>query len=75
MKTKPVEEIIFFTTKERRHNEWFKTIIIKVEHYRISKLLSDSSVKHYRISKLLSDSSVSKFVRKKWIELNDLPSS
>ena len=61
MKTKPVEEIIFFTTKERRHNEWFKTIIIKVEHYRISKLLSDSSV--------------SKFVRKKWIELNDLPSS
>ena len=27
---------------------------------------------HYKISKLLNDSSVSKFVTKKWIKVNDL---
>ena len=31
-------------------------------------------MQHYKISKLLNDSSVSKFMTKKWIELNDLPS-
>ena len=29
-------------------------------------------MKHYRISKLLNDSTVSKFVMKNWIEVNDL---
>ena len=28
-------------------------------------------MKHYKISKLLNDSTVSKFVRKKWVEVND----
>ena len=31
-------------------------------------------MEHYKISKLLSDSTASKFVAKKWIEVNDLPS-
>ena len=31
-------------------------------------------MEHYKISKLLSDSAVSKFVTKKWIEVNDLSS-
>ena len=31
-------------------------------------------MEHYKISKLLNDSTVSKFVTKKWIELNDLSS-
>ena len=29
-------------------------------------------MEHYKISKLLDDSTVSKFVRKKWVEVNDL---
>ena len=29
-------------------------------------------MEHYKISKLLNDSTVSKFVTKKWIEVNDL---
>ena len=32
-------------------------------------------MKQYKIPKLLNDSTVSKFVTKKWIEVNDLPSS
>ena len=32
-------------------------------------------MEHYRISKLLNYSTVSKFVTKKWIEVNDLSSS
>ena len=32
-------------------------------------------MEHYKISKLLNDSAVSKFVTKKWIEVNDLLSS
>ena len=32
-------------------------------------------MEHYRISKLLNDSTVSKFVTRKWIEVNDLSSS
>ena len=31
-------------------------------------------MEHYKISKLLSTSSVSKFVTKKWAEVNDLSS-
>ena len=29
-------------------------------------------MEHYKISKLLKDSTVSKFVTKKWIKINDL---
>ena len=32
-------------------------------------------MEHYKISKLLNDWTVSKFVRKKWVEVNDLSSS
>ena len=32
-------------------------------------------MEHYKISKLLNDSTVSKFVTKKWIEANDLSNS
>ena len=32
-------------------------------------------MEHYKMSKLLNDSTVSKFVTKKWIEVNDLSSS
>ena len=32
-------------------------------------------MEHYKISKLLHDSPASKFVTKKWIEVNDLSSS
>ena len=31
-------------------------------------------MQHYKISKLLNDSTVSKFMTKKWIEVNDLSS-
>ena len=31
-------------------------------------------MKHYKISKLLNDSTVSKFVTKKWTEVSDLSS-
>ena len=31
-------------------------------------------MEHYRISKLLKDSTVPKFVTKKWVEVNDLSS-
>ena len=31
-------------------------------------------MEHYKISKLLNNSKVSKFVTKKWIEVNDLSS-
>ena len=31
-------------------------------------------MEHYKISKLLNDSTVSKFVTKKWVEVNDLAS-
>ena len=29
-------------------------------------------MEHYKISKLLNDSTVSKFLTKKWVEVNDL---
>ena len=31
-------------------------------------------MKHYKMSKLLNNLTVSKFVRKKWVEVNDLSS-
>ena len=31
-------------------------------------------MEHYKISKILNDSTVSKFVTKKWFEVNDLSS-
>ena len=46
--------------KEWRNIKQIKTSIIKLEPYKISKLLSDSTV--------------SKFVTKKWIKVNDLSS-
>ena len=46
--------------KERPNIKQIKTSIIKMEHCKISILLNDSSV--------------SKFVTKKWIEVNDLSS-
>ena len=46
-------------SEQREKNiEWIKIKIVKMEHYKISKLLSDSTV--------------SKFVSKKLIEVNDL---
>ena len=30
-------------------------------------------MEHHKISKLLNDSTLSKFVTRKWIEVNDLP--
>ena len=41
----------YSTRKKRRNIKWIKTSIIKMEHYKISKLLNDSTV--------------SKFVKKK----------
>ena len=32
-------------------------------------------MEHYKISKLLNDSTLSKFVKKEWVEVNDLSSS
>ena len=44
-------------------------IIIPVE--KREKILNIIKMEHYKISKLLSDSTVSKFVTKKWVEVND----
>ena len=54
----PVEKIIIPLEKERRHMKQIEKSIIKMEHFKISKLLNDSTV--------------SKFVTKKWVEVNDL---
>ena len=48
----------YLTRKEKRNIKLIKTNIIKMEHPKISKLLNDSTV--------------SKFVTRKWIEVNDL---
>ena len=32
-------------------------------------------MEHYKVSKLLNDSTVSKFLAKKWVEVNDLSNS
>ena len=61
VKAKPVEEINIPPEKrEKTLNKLSKTSIIKMEHYKLSKLLSYSFV--------------SKFVTKKGIELNYLSS-
>ena len=60
MKTKPVEEIIILPEK-RRNIKRMNTKIIKM--------------KRYKIYRLLNYSTVSKFITKKWIEINDLSSS
>ena len=60
VKTKPVEEIIIPPEEREKVLHEFKTSIIKMGHYNISKLLNDSSL--------------SKFVTKKWIKVNDLSS-
>ena len=57
---KPVEEN-FFSRKKRRNIIQFKISIKKMEHYKISKLLDRSFI--------------SKFLTRKWIEVNDLSSS
>ena len=44
-------------------------IIIPVEKW--EKILNIIKMEHYKISKLLNDSKVSKFVTKKWVEVND----
>ena len=54
---KSFEEIIIPSEKKRRNIKGIKTSIIKMEHYKISKLLSNSSI--------------SKFVTRKWIEVID----
>ena len=57
VKQEPVEEIII--PPEEGDEILDKTsIIIKMEHYKIPKLLNDSTL--------------SKFVTKKWVEINDL---
>ena len=61
VKTKPVEEVIILPEKKKRNIKRIKTSIIKMEHYKVSKLLNDSAV--------------SKFMTKKWIKLNDLSSA
>ena len=56
-----VEEIIIPPEKKRWSFKWFKTIfIMKMEHYKISKPLIESTI--------------SKFVTKNWVEMNDLSS-
>ena len=59
VKTKPVEEIII-PPEKKRSIKLIKTSIIKMEHYKKSKLLNALTV--------------SKFVTKKWIEVNNLSS-
>ena len=54
------EEIIIPLEKKRRNIKQIEKSFIKLEHYKISKLLNDSIV--------------SKFLTKKWIEINDLSS-
>ena len=58
-KQEPVEEIII-PPEKKRSIKIIKISIIKTEHYKIPKLLNDSIA--------------SKFVTKKWIEVNDLSS-
>ena len=58
----PEAMILFYSARKKRRNiEGIKKIIIKMEHYKISKLLNDSIVL--------------KFVTKNWMELNGLSSS
>ena len=50
----------YFTRKKRRYIKQIEKSIIRIEHYKISRPLNDSTV--------------SKFVTKKWVEVNDLSS-
>ena len=59
-KQEPVKEIIIPPEKKRGNINKIEKRIIKMEHYKISKLLNDSSIL--------------KFVTNKWIEVNDLSS-
>ena len=59
-KQEPVEKIIIPLERKRRHMKKIEKSIIKMEHFKISKLLNDSTV--------------SNFVTKKWVEVNDLSS-
>ena len=58
-KREPAEEIII-PPEKRGNTKQMEKNIIKMEHYKISRLLNDSSI--------------SKFVTKKWVEVNDLSS-
>ena len=58
-KQEPAEEIII-PPEKRGNTKQMEKNIIKMEHYKISRLLNDSSI--------------SKFVTKKWVEVNDLSS-
>ena len=58
-KQEPVEEIII-PLEKRRNIKQIEKSITKMEHYKISKVLNDSTV--------------SKFVTQKWVEVNDLSS-
>ena len=60
VKQEPAEEIIILPEKKRRNIKRIKRSVIKMEHYKISKPLNDSTL--------------SKFVTKNWTELNDLSS-
>ena len=58
-KQEPAEEIII-PPEKRGNTKQMEKNIIKMEHYKISRLLNDSSI--------------SKFVTKKWVEVNYLSS-
>ena len=58
MKQEPAEEIIILSEKKRWNIKQIEKSIIKMEHYKISKLLNYSSL--------------SKFVTRKWVKVNDL---
>ena len=51
MKTNPVEEIIIPPEKREEMLKQIKTSIIKMEHFKISKLLNDSIVSKFVIRK------------------------
>ena len=55
----PLKKLLFHQ-KKRGNIKQIEKSIIKIEQYKISKLLNDSTV--------------SKFVTKKWVEVNDLSS-
>ena len=46
-KQKPAEEIIIPSEKKSRNIKQVKKIIMKMEHYKISKLLNDSTVSKF----------------------------
>ena len=46
-KQKPAEEIIIPSEKKSRNIKQVKKIIMKMEHYKISKLLNDSTISKF----------------------------